>query len=492
MKPTAADAATQAFGPDEIADSVQVARGQPRWFNWVALPTVATRDFARGQLIFVQVAYLLSVLAILVAELQRDRIDRALLWWWLAESLGNQVLRVALFARMLKRPRPALFAGSPFWRLVPLTNNLIVGVHWVWTATIFITPEVDFVTVMIVVVFSLMSVAAVSISPASPITAVLYPGFLWASFVGMVRDAPWATPVVLAALLICVAAILLCAHLTMTGHVRKFLIKSDEVELLVEKLQESNRQLEQSNAALEVHRREARDELEARSAYFNAASHDLKQRLHALQLLSAAPAGDLGVRAGSQSSALRSAVDDLQVFLTDTLEFARCEHIAQAPLRVRVDLQELFQELSLQFEDVADARSVILRVRTTDVAVASDRLMLLRVLENLLSNAIKFCRPRGKVLVAARRRTDGVWLEVRDQGSGVSEAIQKAMFQPFYQRPYYGRRADGVGLGLAIVERLTHALGGAIEVRSIVGRGTLIRVILPLDPENFNKERSRD
>ncbi|HSV81790.1 MAG TPA: ATP-binding protein, partial [Ramlibacter sp.] len=202
--------------------------------------------------------------------------------------------------------------------------------------------------------------------------------------------------------------------------------------------------------------------------------------LHTLKLLSADLPAAGGGRASSEvAESLRSSVEDLQVYMNDILGFARCEHVAQGMSAAPVDLQAVFQDLNVQFEDLAHSLSVDLRFRTTTLELLTDRLMLTRILENLISNAVKFSRPGGKVLVAARSLGGRVRLEVWDQGTGIPLSAQEAVFQPFYQLPYYSRRVDGAGLGLAIVERLSRALGYSIDVRSVEGRGTLMRVLAP-------------
>ncbi len=474
------DTSVRGFSQEQIADSLAATKGQPAWLNWVASPTAATRDFAKDQLIAVQLAYVVAVLAIFISEFTTGHAETWLLWVWLAESFANLVLRVALFRYMLTR-EPAAFTGSMFLRLVPLISNVIVGCHWAWSVYLFVGDTLDSTTLVFIVAFILLSVAAVGISAASPITAVVYPGFLWVSLGIAVGGAAWASPLVLLVLLAGVMMTLGITFFTVTTHVRRYLVKSDEVELLLARLQCSNDQLAQSNAALDAHRCEALAELEARSEYFSAASHDLRQRLHALKLLSGLPHanGKESPHGSSSLPSLRQAVEELQDFLTEVLEFARCEYVAQELHLAPVNLQSVFQQLNLQFEDVAAARSVELRFRTTTAELVTDRLMLSRVLENVVSNAIKFSRTGGKVLVAARRRGAALSIEVWDQGVGIPSDAQQSVFRPFYQLPYYSRRVEGVGLGLAIVQRLTEALGYSIQVNSAEGRGTSMKIVAP-------------
>ncbi len=111
----------------------------------------------------------------------------------------------------------------------------------------------------------------------------------------------------------------------------------------------------------------------------------------------------------------------------------------------------------------------------------SDERWLAHVLVNLVSNAVKFTPEGGRVIVRAARRDAAVVLEVIDTGIGIAPEDQAAIFEPFRQ----GERGDargygGVGLGLALVARLTDLLGAEVELDSAVGEGSTFRVIVPL------------
>jgi signal transduction histidine kinase len=171
-------------------------------------------------------------------------------------------------------------------------------------------------------------------------------------------------------------------------------------------------------------------------------------------------------------------VEDLETYMTDVLEFARLESTSLEPERESFRLQNIFQRIDVQFEDVAAARSVELRIRATPVCLRSDASMLVRILENLVSNAIKFTRAR--VLLTAHRHGDEIHVEVRDQGPGIPPDCVDKVFDAFYQGQSTQESArQGVGLGLAIVKRLADALGYRIEVHTRPGRGTLMRLIVP-------------
>ena len=164
-------------------------------------------------------------------------------------------------------------------------------------------------------------------------------------------------------------------------------------------------------------------------------------------------------------------------YITKVLDFARFDQSALNTERSVVPLQRIFQQLDLDFEDVAAARDVTLTVRTTAVVLLTDAPTLQRILDNLVSNAIKFSS--GRVLVGARRRNGGIAIEVWDQGLGIPSAALPHIFKPFYQTSVALKGQEGVGLGLAVVKRLADGLEYKLTVRSQLGQGTVVNVLVP-------------
>lgn len=120
-----------------------------------------------------------------------------------------------------------------------------------------------------------------------------------------------------------------------------------------------------------------------------------------------------------------------------------------------------------------------LRLRPTSLWVESDPLLLERILHNLISNALRYT-PGGTILVACRKRGRKVRIEVRDNGPGIAPEAQEAIFQEFVQLDNPERnRAKGLGLGLAIVRRLTDLLEHPLQLKSSPGRGSLFAIELP-------------
>lgn len=244
-------------------------------------------------------------------------------------------------------------------------------------------------------------------------------------------------------------------------------------------IEHSLAQLRGHNQELSRQRRELACQVDRDCRFFQEASHDFRQRLHAMQLLlhtvQQCDAHERRVLLGKTLYV----VLNLQAYVRDFLDLARLRGDAAPPCCQALQVQSLLQELELGFEDVALQRGLDLRVRASALSLHSDHNRLARVMENLLANACKFAR--GRVLVAARRTCRGVALEVWNDGPGIAKKDRQRIFSPYYQAAAHGPcQQDGVGLGLAIVLRLCAILGHEVSVHERHGL-TLVRVHVPGD-----------
>ncbi|WP_439607238.1 hybrid sensor histidine kinase/response regulator [Hydrogenophaga sp.] len=223
----------------------------------------------------------------------------------------------------------------------------------------------------------------------------------------------------------------------------------------------------------------------AKSRFFAAVSHDLRQPVHAIGLY-LAPLAHLA-QATQDRAALRAldgitqswrALDDL---LSQVLDLTRMDSgVVQAELQP-TELAPLVAGLVRQHSAVAEAAGVrIVALVPSGAHAMADGLMLIRVLSNLLDNAIKFSPPGGTVLVALRPGAGRWRLQVRDAGPGIALDAQARIFEEFVQIHNEARdRRHGLGLGLAIARRLALLMNGDIAVRSAPGRGCCMTLTLP-------------
>lgn len=217
----------------------------------------------------------------------------------------------------------------------------------------------------------------------------------------------------------------------------------------------------------------------AKSRFLAAASHDLRQPLHALSLFAA----DLQRQVNNKSYAelprlaeqIAASTGLLGELLDALLDISRIDVAGIQPDIRPFPLSPVFERLNNFFRRTAVDRNISLIFRHSSHWLNSDPAMVERLLANLLSNALRYTPPGGRVLVASRRRGDEILLEVRDNGIGIAPEHQSAIFDEFYQVGNAAREQTkglGLGLGLSIVARLAHALDARFGVESRLGEGS--------------------
>jgi two-component system, sensor histidine kinase len=145
-----------------------------------------------------------------------------------------------------------------------------------------------------------------------------------------------------------------------------------------------------------------------------------------------------------------------------------------------INLISVYDDLKREFESAALAKGLRLEFPQTSKIVISDRSLLNQLLHNLIGNALKYTE-KGFVRVAETSHADGFELCVEDSGSGIPSDKLERIFDEYYQVDHSGAQRSGVGLGLAIVREVSRLLGYSVSVSSEVGRGTQVRVRIPLD-----------
>lgn len=219
---------------------------------------------------------------------------------------------------------------------------------------------------------------------------------------------------------------------------------------------------------------------EEKTRFLAAASHDLRQPLHAIALFGAVIEKKLqGSEDWSHAARLMDAVGTLGDSLDTLLDISRLDAGEVAPQIRPVELNPLFLALNNVFVAQAAGKELQLRLRATPCWVLSDPHLLQRLLSNLVDNALKYTS-HGGVVVAARARGPQVWIDIRDTGIGIADEHLGRIFDEFYQIGNPGRdRAQGLGIGLSIVQRLSRLLAHPLQVRSRPHRGSLFRLALP-------------
>lgn len=236
-------------------------------------------------------------------------------------------------------------------------------------------------------------------------------------------------------------------------------------------------------AELEASRAEAEAANLGKTRFIAAASHDLLQPLHAARLFTAAmidrdPRNDLGGKIDASLGAVESLLDAL-------LDISKLDAGAFKPEKRPFALQPLFESLATAFAPTAARHGVELAIVPTHAFVDTDSAFLRRILQNLLSNALRYGRTEGRparVLLGCRRAGGCLRIEVRDNGPGIPPDKQAVIFDEFVrlQPEDVGPREErGLGLGLAIVDRIARMLDLPVSLASAPGRGSTFSVTVP-------------
>jgi PAS domain S-box-containing protein len=267
-------------------------------------------------------------------------------------------------------------------------------------------------------------------------------------------------------------------------------------EGLEARVTERTHALEVLNSELSVAKEQAETANDTKTRFFAAASHDLLQPLNAARLFTVALGGKHGLAedvfdlVGKVDLSLKG-VEEL---LNELLDICKLDAGAMKPTIRDFALGDVLGALETEFGPVAEHAGLSFKVHKRDLWVRSDSRLLRRILQNFISNAMRYTRSGGAV-VGCRVRGDHVRVEVWDSGPGIPEDKLKIIFREFH-RLEGPETADvkGLGLGLAIVERLGRSLDHAVSVRSRPGRGTVFSVDVPLGiaaPQTATKPKRR-
>ncbi len=243
-------------------------------------------------------------------------------------------------------------------------------------------------------------------------------------------------------------------------------------------------QLRVQKAAAEQARAHAEHADLAKSRFLAAASHDLRQPLHALGLFATTLRGlQLEPKQQGVVEQIHDNIDSLEALFDELLDISKLDAGFVRPALSHFPIQRVLDVIAGRFRGPAEEKGLELRMRRCEEVVVSDPALLERVLGNLVANAVRYT-PSGSILVAGRRRGNRLSVEVWDTGVGIAADQQERIFEEFFQigNPERDRR-KGLGLGLAIARRTALLLGCTIELRSVPLRGSMFRVRVELgDP----------
>ena len=247
-------------------------------------------------------------------------------------------------------------------------------------------------------------------------------------------------------------------------------------------LLETNTQLRKENRLRAAVESQLRDSGRSKSHFMSATSHDLLQPIHAARLFTASLQQSLS-QSGELNPNLVTHIDQslqrAERMITDLREISRLDSGRHEAAFSDVAWLDVLTPVLAELKAIGEAKGLNFRCVPCKLWVRVDPAMLTRILQNLIGNAIRYT-DRGKVLVGVRRRGAYAEIQVCDTGRGISAADQVRVFQEFER---IGRgdssQDDGLGLGLAIVQRYCDLLDIKLDLKSEEGRGTVFSVLVP-------------
>ncbi|WP_155945711.1 hybrid sensor histidine kinase/response regulator NahK/ErcS' [Metapseudomonas resinovorans] len=248
---------------------------------------------------------------------------------------------------------------------------------------------------------------------------------------------------------------------------------------------------------VELRLREAKFEAEkanlSKTKFLAAVSHDLLQPLNAARLFTSALLEQRGPSCNLELVRnVSNSLEDVENLLGTLVDISKLDAGVIKPDIASFAVSELLENLAVEYRQIAASEGLQLDFVPSSALVRSDSQLLARILRNLLSNAIRYT-PRGRILLGCRRRRQSLWIEVRDTGVGIAQDKLGEIFQEFKRGEVVREKQDrGLGLGLAIVEKIARMLGHRIHVSSVPGKGSLFAVEVPLTRRVPRQKQERD
>ncbi|MDO8351654.1 MAG: ATP-binding protein [Gallionella sp.] len=259
---------------------------------------------------------------------------------------------------------------------------------------------------------------------------------------------------------------------------------NDMAEQLLQDRMLLQRRVDEATAELRDKKEGAERANHDKSRFLAAASHDMRQPIHALGLYLAELRRKIsGAEQQRLIGQVEHSVDAISALINSLLDISKLDAGVVVPQKQTCDLSALLERLAADFKMLAHIKNIRLMLRPFQGYAVSDPVLLERILMNLLSNALRYTHPGGTVLIACRKRGNQLRIEVRDNGIGIAQADQANIFREFFQlaQPQPDTQ-NGAGLGLAIVDRLVKLLGHHIALRSAPGKGSLFALELTAAP----------
>lgn len=405
------------------------------------------------------------LMAPLLCVLMWPAVDHGVLLGWLALVYAAHMVEIGYWA--VYRKACGTIDECKRWRARFLLLVTVVAALWGSSGVLMFVPGELTYQAMLICVLLGMAAGAVTVNPVFPPSLYIYVVLMilpvmFSSL--LVADSPH---LILAVMLSVYLLFVLNAGREMAATFELSLRRGLENAKLVGQLTEEKQRAEQANRM--------------KSKFFAAASHDLRQPMHALTLF----VDVLKNRPhDAQTTQLVGQVDQsvevLGTMFDALLDISRLDAGVVQPRYENFAIQPLLDRMHAEFSWLATDKGLRFEMANSRVVVHSDPLLLERVLRNLVANAIRYTEV-GEVVVACREVPDGLQIEVCDTGIGIAPEHLPHVFEEYYQVGNRHRdRSKGLGLGLAIVKRLEQLLGYRMTLDSTLGAGSRFAFVVPL------------
>lgn len=251
-------------------------------------------------------------------------------------------------------------------------------------------------------------------------------------------------------------------------------------ESLEQRVQSRTAELTRVNEELAQAQMLAEEANLGKTRFLAAAGHDILQPLNAARLYCASLIEKAGKGAvGEAATNIESSLESVETILGAVLDISRLDAGAMKPEEKVFRLDEVLRQIGNDFQPLAAAKRLELVIVPSSVVVKTDRNLFRRLVQNLVSNAIKYTR-QGRILVGVRRRGALAEVQVIDTGIGIAADKLPTVFREFTRLEEGAREAEGLGLGLSIVDRIARVLRLELQIFSDEGKGTRFSAILPV------------
>jgi Na+/proline symporter/signal transduction histidine kinase/CheY-like chemotaxis protein len=284
---------------------------------------------------------------------------------------------------------------------------------------------------------------------------------------------------------------IVATYTDITAAVEADLMRQKAAEMLEQRVADRTAELTHVNQELARAQAAAEEANLGKTRFLAAAGHDILQPLNAARLYSTALSEKLGRSETSEFARnIDSSLEAVEAILGMVLDISRLDTGALKPEVSVFRLDKLLTQIATDFTPMARKKALKLRVVPSSIVVKTDRNMLRRLIQNLVSNSIKYSRSGG-MLLGVRRRGAFVELQVLDTGIGIPQHKLKLVFREFTRLDEGMREAEGLGLGLSIVDRIARLLAFPLSVRSVQGKGTTFTLRIPVSNEPVPVEETR-